>query len=442
MTAVRPRLAVAPALPVAIALAVAALALVLGMPATRAAAADPSFAGSWDTTFGRLDLTQEGTAVRGTYYGGSATVTGTVDDKGRLAFRYVERTVKGEGWFELAADGASFKGEWRPEDEQGWRSWTGKRAARAPAAAAGFAGLFETSFGRMRLEVDGKKVRGTYAHGGGSTIEGTLEDDGKRLAFKYREPGAAGTGTFTLADAAGSAFSGTWRADGDRTDGRWTGTRIRPQAGIHWLVVLETPWEESLAEEEYAFGEILRTFFARLPDVRVRHRRLYDAADYARAAAEIAYLAEPVAVVIAGHGSEEGLEIPGGSLGAKAVAAGLAAAPNVMLLHFSSCDVLAGRFADDLFAALPAGRKLALSGYAVSVDWAASALIELLYLDLVLGRGIAPARAAELVRAELACSKGQGVPGSPLGAARFVFVERGADGAAAPATPRSRAEDR
>ncbi len=394
-----------------------ALALVLVAPARAALGAD--FSGAWDTTYGRLELEQKGAAVQGSYDGGSATITGTVLETGRLTFRYEERTVRGEGWFELAADGAAFEGQWRPAGEEEWRAWQGKRLA--PPAPLGFDGVFETTFGRMRLEADGAKVRGTYGFDGGSTIEGTVE--GRRLTFRYKEPTAAGSGSFELSPD-GDSFGGTWRADGSTQDSAWTGNCVKPDPSVRWLVVLEASWEESLAEDEYAFGDMLRAYFARLPAVRMRHRRVYDEADFMRATREIGYLAEPVVVVVAAHGDTDGVVLDSGKIGGKAIAASLAGAPNVSLLHFSSCAVMGGGLVDEILADLPASRALAVSGYAVPVDWAASAILEMLYLDFVLGRGIAPARAAEHVRGELACAKDKGAPGSPLGAACFRFVER------------------
>jgi hypothetical protein len=56
-------------------------------------------------------------------------------------------------------------------------------------------------------------------------------------------------------------------------------------------------------------------------------------------------------------------------------------AANLKLLHFSSCLVGLGRER----APFP------VSGYATSVDWGASALLEFTYLDLILNRGMDPA---------------------------------------------------
>lgn len=76
--------------------------------------ATADFSGSWDTTYGRMVLTQNGTEVTGYYsYGGISTIEGTVEPSGRLVFTYTEADAHGEGWFELA-DGR-ISGMWRPE---------------------------------------------------------------------------------------------------------------------------------------------------------------------------------------------------------------------------------------------------------------------------------------------------------------------------------------
>src|SRR5436190_559258 len=61
-----------------------------------------SFAGTWDTTFGPVILTQKDSKVSGTYYAGQATLQGTVEKK-KLTFTYNEPGEAGEGWFELSA---------------------------------------------------------------------------------------------------------------------------------------------------------------------------------------------------------------------------------------------------------------------------------------------------------------------------------------------------
>jgi hypothetical protein len=400
------------------------LALVLFFGAAGVATAQSvAFGGPWETTYGLLEIVQDESGhALGTYtLGGGSTIEGRVDGN-RLTFRYQEPDAVGEGWFEMAADGRTFTGQWREDGSASWYPWVGERSARAALVFEnrGFSGLFDSTYGRMRLVARDGHVTGGYTHAGGSTVEGTVE--GNRLAFRYREPDATGEGWFELS-ADGESLTGAWRAEGSASWGQWTARRIHPDPQRVWLVVLEAPWEESLAEREYAFGEMLRSYFQRMPQVEVRHRRMYDVADFERAMGELGYLGEPVALLVASHGIEGQLILSGERVRAEHFRAGLAQAPNVFLLHFSSCDMMTNGMPEALRANLPPGRSLAISGYTTFVDWSASALIEFLYLDLVLGRGLSPRQAAEVVRREMRFSGDEPDPYSPLGGAGFRFVE-------------------
>ena len=287
----------------------------------------------------------------------------------------------------------------------------------SPAAQGNFEGLFETTYGRLRLVRSEERVTGQYSFGGGSTIEGTIE--GERLVFRYQEPAVGGEGWFEM-NAEGTGFSGQWREDGGAAWQEWTGERIGPESGRVWLVVLEAPWESSIAENEYALGDMLRTYFERMPHVQVRHRRIYDLADFRRSAGELAYLAEPVALLIASHGSGGRLSVGAEGIGADEIRDALGAAPNVFAVHFSACDIMVGDTASTIVGEL--SHTVALSGYATSVDWSASALIEFLYLDLILGRGMSPVMAADVVTREILFA-GDSPSSSGLGPAQFRFVQ-------------------
>jgi hypothetical protein len=138
-----------------------------------------------------------------------------------------------------------------------------------------------------------------------------------------------------------------------------------------------------------------------------------------------------VALVLASHGEADGLLAGGEVIGAVDISRALNDAPGVFLTHFSACAVMGGEVPGTILGALPADRAMALSGYAVPVDWAASALLEFLYLELVLGRRMTPAQAADVVRAELGFAGDVATEGSPLGATQFRFEEHPAG-----ATPR------
>ncbi len=97
-------------------------------PADQAALApsEATFAGTWNTTYGTMKLSEgklsegpDGTSVSGLYlYGGRSTIEG--ERVGRvLRAHYTEPDgTRGRAVFELAEDGASFRGRWRADLEQ------------------------------------------------------------------------------------------------------------------------------------------------------------------------------------------------------------------------------------------------------------------------------------------------------------------------------------
>src|SRR5262249_31203723 len=108
------------------------------------------FSGRWVTTYGLMDLTQSGDQVRGTY-GQAASLHGTVSG-GRLDFQYQEPNATGEGWFELERYG-KFHGQWCAAGTDRWDAWDGQR---------GFEGVWDTSFGPMRLYHHDDHIDGSY----------------------------------------------------------------------------------------------------------------------------------------------------------------------------------------------------------------------------------------------------------------------------------------
>jgi hypothetical protein len=186
-----------------------------------------SFSGRWFTTFGTMELTQDGLRVNGIYefQAQRCTIDGTIRD-GHLHFTYQEPTAAGEGWFELSRHGR-FVGEWRPHGTEKWSAWTGHRE---------FDGIWETSFGLLKLVQEPERVFGYYEGQGPSTIEGRIENT--RLTFRYHERRAQGEGYFERAPDAAS-FRGEWRADGVPQWAPWQGRRLLAASGVCWLVVIE-----------------------------------------------------------------------------------------------------------------------------------------------------------------------------------------------------------
>lgn len=319
-----------------------------------------------------------------------------------LKFGYVEPEERGRGVFRLLRPG-KFTGSYTADGESRARSWQGER---------GWDGVWESDFGRVRLVHEAERIHGFYEGAGPAVIEGELRGD--RLEFRYREPSASGEGRFQLSEDS-RAFSGEWRAQEGAEWSPWSGRRLQAEPGITWLVVLEAHWQRSLAESEYAFGDMLREIFARLPNVRVRQRFFHDAQSLEHWCRELLYLPEPAILTIASHGVAEGLSVHGEVINTTRVLESLRYAENLKLLHFSSC--LIGLDGQDALTRQP----YSVSGYTTSVDWGASALLEFTYLDLILNRGLEPAEAAEKLPALISYAGDNVPPDSPYPAAGFRF---------------------
>ena len=413
------------------------LALFLSAPPSRAdapATRPTTFAGEWQTSFGVMTLRQNGNAVEGQYLmnGIPCRIEGTLEGK-TLNFRYTEPNAAGEGEFVLSADAGRFTGKWRPRGVAQWGRWEGVRKDQAPATDS-FTGLWRASYGKMRLVQNGKQVSGVYDYAGGSTITGTV--NGRTLKFTYDQPdGEKGEGTFTLSPD-GMSFDGTWMPKAPARNapveagpaavpigGKWSGQRILPQPGRNWLVILEAHWENDLEDEEYSFGQMLRTFFARVPSVKVRHRFFASEADFKRWCAELPYLAEPVYLHISSHGTHEGIVCDGRTIGVETIAESLKDVGNLRLLHFGSCLIAGGPIPKKLHQSLGSAATFPISGYGHAADWGGSAVVDFAYLDLVLARNISPASAVKQVRGMITFARDKGEAGDSIAPANLLVIE-------------------
>jgi hypothetical protein len=267
--------------------------------------------------------------------------------------------------------------------------------------ASSFAGEWETTFGRMTLQAEGEKITGTYRIGDGPAHQLQGRAGTGVLDFSYTEGQITGEGSFTLAED-GKSFTGKWREAGDEEWSPWEGSRVQPDQRRKWLVVLEAHWEEDLRENEYSFGDMLRQFFTRIPEVGVRHRFFDEHEDFARWCAELAYLNEPIVLHISSHGTEQGITVGKHVLDGKFIGEQLRDCPHVKLVHLGACLTMAGPVPQDIRQA--SGYGFPVSGYTRSADWAGSAVIDFTYLDLIFSRDIKPGEAAGIVQKSISFS--------------------------------------
>lgn len=421
------------------------------------------FGGEWETSRGRVSLAQQGGEVQGVCWldGEQAAFSGRTEE-GRLSFSFPTGGGVNEGWFRISPNGKSLQGQWRIQGTEEWQDWTGRRVAAAsvtapvadvvagdsdpftapeepaevvatalaeaavaaPAADAAappqFAGLWDTQLGLLRLTQNERRVEGVYQLDGGASLSGEIV--GQRLQFTYREPNESGRGWFEVAND-GQLLHGKWQADGTEGEHVWTGSIVKPAPGRKYLVCIEARWEESLSEQEYALGSMLETFFARTPEVEVRCRTFHDEKDLTRWCRELAYVAEPVVLVISSHGTPQGVWVEDQTIGPAAISESLKHAATVQLLHFSCCSLMSATCATDIAGALRDTAPFPVSGYTTEVDWASSAVIEFMYLDLILSRGMDATAAAEELTRLMPFAGETDIAGAQLKAAGFKLLK-------------------
>ncbi len=398
-----------------------------GAPRAAAHRTEPGgFEGDWDTTFGPLSLSRFADGLAGSY--GAAPSSSWIEGRAsarHFDFRYREADEAGEGWFELADDGARFRGRWRADGSEEWADWNGERPG-ATAPTAGCAGVWTSSFGTLRLEQDGALVRGSYSQPPGSRIEGRLSAG--VLRGSYSEPDGTRGRVVLEFSADREHFRGAWRAGlegtlelGDEGASTWTGRRAHPIPGRKWLIVLEAHWETSLAQPPYSYGAILRAFFERAPDIQVRQRYFHDRADFLRQCLDLESLLEPVTLYISSHGSRAGVGVGSEVLDGETIGRALAGLPNLELVHFGGCELLGGAFGRNVREA--SGSTFPLSGFEVEVDWAASAIVDLTYLHLVLERGTPPVEAVAALHGMLSFARGGANDGAPIAATHLTVLD-------------------
>lgn len=292
-----------------------------------------------------------------------------------------------------------------------------------------FEGVWKTSFGILRLSRDGARLRGSYTYASGSSIDG--EESGRIFRAKYTEPtGAKGLAVFQLSED-GDSFEGVWNTDPEaplelntKNAKKWSGARAVPSNDGEWLIILEAHWESSLADHEFSYGAMLRAFFERLPNVKVRHRFMHDKADFLRFCKELGEITDPVVLYISSHGTEAGAQVGGDVLDGKMIGEAVRDFTNIKLLHFGSCSMLGGKLGARVREAAAPNTNFAISGFKVPVDWAGSAIVDFTYLDLIFEHKMSPADAVAKVRETITFARSPKEGAAPIAGTDLTIFEK------------------
>lgn len=89
-----------------------------------------SYAGTWDSTWGKMELMQEGNHVHGSFTGyRSGGITGHVDgDLYRFGWTQLHPESHGHGWMQMSPDGSHLEGRWGYlEDDSNGGRWAADR---------------------------------------------------------------------------------------------------------------------------------------------------------------------------------------------------------------------------------------------------------------------------------------------------------------------------
>ena len=234
------------------------------MRATTAAGQTADFGGQWDTNLGLLVLVQEGEAVTGEYTICRPDIHARWNGGRKRADVRLQRRNGQRGW-RVRIVGGRAELQWAVARRRS--GCMGTLEGNSPSRSH----LCRPVGDELRTDCDWiwlsqcRNERDLRLRFRIDRSLGSIEDN--RLTFRYEEPEASGEGWFELSDD-GQSFVGEWKEDGVQGWANWEGQRIHAQPGRAWLVVLEANWEADLSETEYSFGNMLRSYFTRMPHVR------------------------------------------------------------------------------------------------------------------------------------------------------------------------------
>lgn len=131
-----------------------------------------TWSGIWYTDRGKLNLTQNGIYVEGTY-GNGYTIEGIITDD-KLIGTYSEKNESGNLEFIIASDGESFKGKYSYKNKYGrdWKEWNGQREEnsfnkylRKLSKPADFSGTWSIKgIGKLIIEQEKNSITGSLGN--------------------------------------------------------------------------------------------------------------------------------------------------------------------------------------------------------------------------------------------------------------------------------------
>ncbi len=142
-----------------------------------------TWSGIWFTNRGKLNLTQNGIYVEGTYGSGN-TIEGVISDD-KLIGKYNENHSSGSLEFKIDSDGESFSGKYRYKVrfERDWQDWDGQREEnsfnkylRKLSKPADFSGTWSVKgIGKLIIQQKNNSVTGSL--GNKERVEGTVSNN-------------------------------------------------------------------------------------------------------------------------------------------------------------------------------------------------------------------------------------------------------------------------
>jgi uncharacterized cupin superfamily protein len=188
--------------------------------------------GIYETDFGEMIIQQNGSNVTGSYVTGSGKIEATLSGR-TLSGWWYQSNGKGRLVFVFSEDFSSFTGKWGYDSAEPSRLWNGKRigggsgSLGAPALIQAapppppLAGIYDTDFKEMTLQLNGSRVTGTYTHADGR-VEGTLE--GRTMTGWWYQSNGKGRFVFTFSEDFNS-FTGKWGYNDAEPTGQWNGKK-------------------------------------------------------------------------------------------------------------------------------------------------------------------------------------------------------------------------